>query len=769
MANPGRCGMVSGMASQTHTRAGFGGRAAGWLLALLAFFLFASLASCIKPVAEAGPLRFSLSWAPSLGVDFALAIDGLSLVFGMMITGIGGLIFIYSIAYMGGHPRLGLFLAELLLFMLSMLGLALADNLILLFIFWELTSVSSYLLIGFENEKPEARAAALQALLVTGAGGLALLAGFLLMGAGGGTMTISALNGSSFAHGGHGLYLPTLILICLGAFTKSAQFPFYFWLPNAMAAPTPVSAYLHSATMVKAGIYLLARLSPALGGTPEWRFLLVGAGTLTLLAGAYMAVIKTDLKQILAYSTVGALGVFTMALGIGGETAAQAAIVYIIAHAFYKGTLFMVAGIIHHETGIREAERLGGLWRAMPATAAAALLALLSKAGLPPFLTFLGKETLLKATLDSPWPWILTGGVVIVSISFVVAGAAVGLMPFYGPGKDYPKTPGRVPATFWMGPLILAAAGLAAGLGNGWMDRWIVSPAVSAVVGKQVQIHSALWHGLTPELGLSALAVLLGFGVYFIWSRRFRSAITWWNPHPPEWVYHAGLRALDAVAIRINRTLQSGYLRYYIIISVATALLVIAAPLAGVAPGEFHLERWLDGHAHEMALAVLMLLAAVMAATAPARMTAIVALGVVGYGMALFFMFFSAPDLAMTQFGIETLSVILMVLVVLRLPPQKKYSSPPSRLRDAGLAIAAGGVVTATLLLATHFPQGSALGDFFADNSYISAHGRNVVNVILVDFRAFDTFGEITVVSVAAIGVYSMIRQPARKKKADNR
>ncbi|MFB3140368.1 MAG: proton-conducting transporter membrane subunit, partial [Candidatus Acidiferrales bacterium] len=364
----------------------------GWVLALFPLALTVYFAGQAGRVAAGEVLAVSIDWVPSLGIALSFYLDGLSLLFALLISGIGALVVVYAGGYLAGHAHLGRFYAFLLMFLASMLGLVLANNVITLFVFWELTSVSSYLLIGFEHEREAARQAALQALLVTGLGGLALLAGLLLLGQAGGSMELSELLTRGEAIQAHPFYAPILLLILAGAFTKSAQFPFHFWLPSAMEAPTPVSAYLHSATMVKAGIYLLARFNPVLGGTELWFYIVTAAGAATMLVGAYLAFQQSDLKRILAYSTMSALGMMVLLLGLGTELAVKAAIVSILVHALYKGALFLVAGAVEHETGTRDVDRLGGLRRAMPITAAAAALAALSMAGLPPLFGFIGKE-----------------------------------------------------------------------------------------------------------------------------------------------------------------------------------------------------------------------------------------------------------------------------------------------------------------------------------------------------------------------------------------
>jgi multicomponent Na+:H+ antiporter subunit A len=734
------------------------GRAAGWLLALLPLALTVYFASFLGVVASGESVRARYDWAPSLGVSLSFTLDGLSLLFALLISGVGALILVYAGGYLTGHPQLGRLYAFLLMFMASMLGLVLSDNLLALFVFWELTSISSYLLIGFEHQRGKARAAALQALLVTGGGGLALLAGLLLLGQAGGSLELSTLLGRGEQLRAHPLYLPALLLILLGAFTKSAQFPFHFWLPGAMEAPTPVSAYLHSATMVKAGVYLLARLSPALGGTDAWVGIVSIAGGITMLTGAWMALVQSDLKRILAYSTVSALGTLTLLLGLGGSLAVQAAMAYLLGHALYKGTLFLVAGALDHETGTRDVDSLGGLGRVMPLTAVAAGVAALSMAGLPPLFGFIGKELSYEAVLHAPVAVWAAASAVAANVALVAVAGLVGFRPFLGKSASTPRSPHEAPLSLLLGPLTLAGLGVAFGVWPGLGAESLMSGASTSVFGTPAGVHLALWHGLTPALGLSVVTLAGGAAAYA--SRGFlrRVASRWgraarWGP--ARW-YELALKGLQGLAVGQTRLLQSGYLRYYLMITVA-----VTAGLAGyavAARGPLNVVvNWSDLRFYEVGLAVLILLATLAAILLKSRLAAIAALGVVGYGVALIFVLFGAPDLAMTQFLVETLTVILFVLVFYHLPESRIVSGRVARWRDAAVAVAVGAVMTVLVLAGTpeNYPSISA---YFVENSVPRGHGRNVVNVILVDFRGFDTLGEITVLSVAAVGVYALLK-----------
>ncbi len=735
------------------------GRRAGWVLSAPTAGLALWFAARGPDLWRNGVVLSQIPWAPSLGLSLSFRLDGLSWLFAVLITGIGALVTVYAGAYLASHPRLGRFYAALLLFMASMLGLVLADNLLLLFVFWELTSITSYLLIGFDQERASARHAALQALLVTTGGALALLAGFVLLGQIGRTFELSALFPQATAVRGHPLYSPLLLLILLGAFTKSAQFPFHFWLPAAMEAPTPVSAYLHAATMVKAGVYLLARLSPLLGDTETWFWSLTATGAVTMLVGAIAALWKTDLKQILAYSTVSVLGILIFLTGVGTVTAFEALAVYLLAHGLYKGALFLTAGAIDHETGTREITELGGLRRHMPLTAAAGVLAALSMAGLPPLLGFVSKEMLYQAGLHAPqYAAVLTTLLVVAAVVlFAVAGAA-GVRPFFGRTAAPAHRLHEAPPALWLGPVLLASGGVWLGLTPHRLEK-AVEAAVTAMAPHQAaQVHLSLFH-FNPALILGALSVVAGLLLYRVHGRHLGSL----GPWPalaglgPSRAYDALLAGLNHLALWQTRRLQSGYLRSYLLLILTAVLALSAAPLAlrrelPVLSPAFN-PRW-----HELLLCFAILGGVIIAVRTGSRLTAVAALGVVGLGIALLFAWLGAPDLAMTQLAVETLTVILLVLVLYHLPDFSQLTPRTSRFRDATVALAAGSFMT-LLVLSVHTANSDpSVARYFLEHARPLAQGCNVVNVILTDFRALDTLGEITVLAVAAVGVYALMR-----------
>lgn len=744
---------------------------AGWLLALLpAGIAFYLLQAYLEPVMAGQVVAAAYAWMPGLDVSLSFYLDGLSFTFALLVSGIGALILVYAGYYLAKYPQLNHFYLYVLLFMASMLGVVLAGNVLTLFIFWELTSLSSYLLIGFYYDKEASRAAALQALLVTGAGGLALLAGLVLLGLVGGSFEIAALLGQGDVVRGHGLYGPLLALVLLGAFTKSAQFPFHFWLPGAMEAPTPVSAYLHSATMVKAGVYLLARLSPVLAGTAAWTTAVTTVGAVTMLLGAVIALQQTDLKRILAYSTVSALGTLVMLLGLGSKTAVEAAMIFLVVHSLYKGALFLAAGILDHQTGTRDVTKLGGLGRLLPVTAAATFLAALSMAGLPPLLGFLSKELLYEATLNfGPYALLLTFVALLANGIMVAVAATLFLQPFTGPRGQTPRQPAGEATALWLGPVVLGGLGLLLGLQVGFfpaqMSAALATPQVSAVLGQPVSIKLALWHGFTPMLALSGATVLLGALIY--WQRdRLVSLFRRMDPSAwmgPERFYRRSLDGLFSVAYWQTAVLQNGRLRIYLL-----TILSAGAILVGFVFWRFHAPAWPTNmpqtRFYEVAAALVIVCGVAGMLTLRSRLGVVASLGVVGYGMGLIYILFGAPDLAMTQFAIETLVVILFMLVFYRLPHFTNFSSRLARARDAIISLTIGGMITLLLLTVTALPPQIQLKTYFIENSLLEAKGRNVVNVILVDFRGLDTMGEITVLAIAAIGVFALL-----KLRLDNR
>ncbi|MGB0681692.1 MAG: putative monovalent cation/H+ antiporter subunit A [Magnetovibrionaceae bacterium] len=745
----------------------FAGPATGWMLASLPLLLTAYFANFLSPISGGEAIRFSVPWVPDLGIYLSFYLDGLSLLFALLISGIGTFIVLYAATYLTKHADLGRFLMFILMFMGSMLGLVLADNVVTLFVFWELTSITSFLLIGFNHKSQRSRRAALQALVVTGGGGLALLAGLLFMAQAGGAMELSVLLQSGDLLRDHPHYMAILILVLIGAFTKSAQAPFHFWLPNAMEAPTPVSAYLHSATMVKAGVYLLARVNPGLGGTEVWQTTLVLFGAVTFLIGAVLALRNTDLKFMLAQTTVASLGLLVFLIGLGHEQALEAAMAYLLAHALFKGALFMVAGCIDHGTGTRELWQLSGLRSAMPLTFAAAALAALSMAGLPPFFGFIAKEFVYKGTMGEFWPLAITGVAMIGNALMFAVAFLVGFKPFLGAPSDTPKQAHEGKPGLWLGPLTLAALSLLAGVFSGVPETFLVGPAVWAVAGQQVTVDLYLWGGFKLPLLLSLVTVALG--VVLLWrARPIGSAMAaafgrLWNI---DRGYDRFLDALVGLARTATNRLQTGTLRHYLLVTLLVVAVVLLWPVMAMGDLTASLS-WPETEIYVWGVAVLALGGGFAIAFERSRLVAILSMGILGMAVALIFVVFSAPDLAFTQLMVETLSVVILALVLARLPIYRSdWRGWPRALRDSVIGVAVGVGFVLLLLSITERPLDMGLSEYFAARSYTEAFGRNIVNVILVDFRALDTFGEIAVVVIAGIAVLSLLAMGGRRLKS---
>jgi len=743
-----------------------GGRV-GWLFALLPAAIFVWLASYIPAIAAGETFYFYTAWIPGLDINLSFLLDGLSLLFGLLISGIGVFILIYAGKYLQGEQYQGRFFLFLLSFMASMLGLVFSSNLIALFVFWELTSVTSYMLIGYHHEDEKSRKSAQQGLYVTVGGGLALMAGLIALAVAGGSYELTELLSSPEVIQEHALYLPLLLLILAGTFTKSAQVPFHFWLPNAMAAPTPVSAYLHSATMVKAGVYLMARLHPALGGTEAWLILLGLFGASTMFVGSFLAIRSSGLKSVLAYSTVMALGTLTMLIGIGSPTAIAAAVSFLLAHSLYKGALFMTAGNITHETGLKDFRDLGGLRHEMPLSTLFGVLAALSLAGILPFFGFIAKELMFEAVLRADTIGTIITVLALLSGMMTVAVAAiVGLRPWFGARKPTKITPHDPPLAQLLGPAVLATLGLLLGLMPFLAEHGVLSAAALAVAGEPVELKLSLWHGFNLPLLMSGISLAVGALIFWQWDqiRETLAARRFIDRFGPESGYEALMRGLVIVADWQTRILQNGSLRYYIFTTVATLLGLLAYTVLTrypVWPGM----DFAGVELHTLAIAVLIILATLVSVSTHSRLGAVATVGAVGFGVALMYVLFSAPDVGITQLLVETLTVILLVLVLFRLPGFLDLSKTDKRLADAAVAILLGLSLTLLLLMAVQVQLFPSISEYFIEHSYPSAHGRNIVNVILVDFRALDTLGEIFVLALAAIGVYAMIKLRAEDRK----
>ena len=742
----------------------------GTILCLLPLSLTVYYAGYIGTLTDGAAIVEHHQWIPRLAVSLSIYLDGLSLLFALLICGVGTLIVLYSGGYLAGHTNLGRFYLYILSFMASMLGLVMSGNLVTLFIFWELTSLTSYFLIGFDHHRESARTAALQALLVTGIGGLALLAGILLLGSIGNSLEIHELLTRGDIIRSHHLYLPMLILVLLGAFTKSAQFPFHFWLPSAMEGPAPVSAFLHSVTMVKAGVYLLLRLNPILGATDMWTGTLTVFGAITMVSGAGLALYQTDMKRLLAYTTVNGLGTLVFLIGLGSPTALSAATVYLVSHALYKGSLFMSAGVVDHATGSRDVRHLGGLRHELPLITVAVVLAAMSMAGLPPLIGFISKELIYESVLKAPSARIwLTLVAVAANVCLWASTAVMTIKPFFAKPVPVSQHIHRPSVDLLPGPLLPAVGGLLVGGFPFLIDNALLTPVVTAIAAAPATMHLALWHGFNPMLLLSLVTIAGGVLLYIAHPQIIRrtAGLAWIGAVGPNRWYFVILDGVKNLAAWQTRLFQSGYLHHYVMTILLTAVILVGFTLI-YQNGLIVTVKSSRIEIFEGIICALMIAAAVVTVRAKSRLSAVVAMGVIGYGLVLLFIDFGAPDLATTQLIIETMTVILFVLIIYRLPRYKIISNPIQKISNAVIAIASGCLMTVLVLVALSVQEGSRLAGFFKENSYLMAHGRNIVNVIIVDFRALDTLGEITVLSLAAIGTYALLKLRPQPKTRRN-
>jgi multicomponent Na+:H+ antiporter subunit A len=737
-------------------------RGVGWLLALVPAALFLGFLNFYGTIEAGRTVTERLAWAPSLGVEFTLRLDGFAFLFCLLVTGVGVLVVIYADAYLVERAPAdrARFLALILFFMTAMLGTVLADDLVVLFLFWEATSLFSFLLIGFDVDSPSARRSALMALHVTAGGGLALLAAILLIGVTLGSYSLSGTVARAPELARSPWIVPILAGIFIGAFTKSAQFPFHFWLPNAMQAPTPASAYLHSATMVKLGIYLLARFEPVIGSVRGGRDTLITVAMVTMLVAAFQAVRAENYKTVLAYSTVASLGILVMLVGLDGPMASVATIGFLLAHALYKATLFFCAGTVIHATGLTKLRQMGGLWRFLPVTAVASVLASLSMAGLPPFLGFISKEFLFEAQIQSSWDALPMAVAVLVNAVRVGVAGVVTLRPFFMNARRVRDVRHREVPGLLLGPMLLGLLGLVISLEPTWVDRVVLRPAVAAIYGQTVEVRVGLWHGVTPMLLLSTAVVGIGTLLFVYWvpiHDRLRT-ISRLDRFDVEHAYDALLRRIRATARGIAARLQQGDLRDHLgVIFVAAAAFVVwglvATGRGPRVPADLGAMR-----VGPAALALVGLAGGLVATRARSLLAAMIATGLTGLVAALTFLVNGAPDLALTQFAVESLVVVLLTAALLVLPliaPTTR--SRGARGRDAAVATALSVLLFVALLDMSAAPQNTAVSAFFGARSYLEAFGRNVVNVILVDFRGFDTLGETTVIALSAVIAWSLL------------
>ncbi|MGX8232587.1 Na+/H+ antiporter subunit A [Bacillus subtilis] len=766
----------------------------GWFVLILPVLLFIYFLPMIRMTQSGETLRSVLKWIPSLGINFTVYIDGLGLLFALLITGIGSLVTLYSIFYLSKEKeQLGPFYVYLLMFMGAMLGVVLVDNVMVLYMFWELTSLSSFLLIGYWYKREKSRYGAAKSLLITVSGGLCMLGGFILLYLITDSFSIREMVHQVQLIAGHELFIPAMILILLGAFTKSAQFPFYIWLPDAMEAPTPVSAYLHSATMVKAGIYVIARFSPIFAFSAQWFWIVSLVGLFTMVWGSFHAVKQTDLKSILAFSTVSQLGMIISMLGVSaaalhyGHTeyytvAAMAAIFHLINHATFKGSLFMAVGIIDHETGTRDIRKLGGLMAIMPITFTISLIGTFSMAGLPPFNGFLSKEmfftSMLRVThfdlfnvqtwgvLFPLFAWIGSVFTFIYSMKLLFKTFRGNYQP-----EQLEKPAHEAPVGMLVPPVILVALAVSLFFFPNILSYSMIEPAMNSIYPtllaghEKFHVHISQWHGVTTELLMTAGIVVIGTIGYLSlnkWKgiyKLFPSKLTL------NRLYDKLLTLMEKGSYRVTKQYMTGFLRDYLLYIFAGFIILIGGAFAIKGGFSFKTEGMAKIGVYEIILTLVMISATVATVFARSRLTAIIALGVVGYTLALFFVIFRAPDLALTQLVIETISVALFLLCFYHLPKLRlKTKTRTFRMTNFIISLGVGVIVTLLGIASSSQRTKDSIASFFVKHSHDLGGGDNVVNVILVDFRGFDTMFEITVLTIAALGIYSMIKTKVKEE-----
>lgn len=705
------------------------------------------------------PWHLSLDWVPSLGISLTIRIDALSAQMAVLITGIGAMVLIYAVGYLDHEPRRARIFLLLPIFMLAMLGAVCADNIILFFAFWELTSITSFLLVGFNHQDASARDSARQALLITMGGGLALLGGLILLAQIAGTWSLSGIIASARALTDDSRLPWAILLVLTGAFTKSAQFPFHFWLPNAMSAPTPVSAYLHSATMVKLGIYLMARLDPAFNDLLIWEITLISIGTLTALWAAVLTLCERDLKRILARSTVSSLGMLTLLIGLPSPEAGLAVVAFLVAHALYKAPLFMVAGNIDHAVGTRVIDHLMGLRRVMPLSAAAAVLAGLSMAGLPMSFGYVAKDIIGVVKAESEVFIVVSYALFLVSSITIAVASIASIRVFWGP-LEFSRD--KIHGVSWMmalPPLAITLLGLEFEFFPRLIDPLLV-PAATVISPGLSRVDLNVSYEFGEMMTAISLTLVIGLILFVYWDRLHDaiSRMTWHKRFGPEAGYDLFLHGLVRIAAWHTRLLQSGRLDNYLSLSLG-ALLLMAGFVAWHAGLNLELTwQWATQAWAWLVACVLIAAGAVAAVLLRSRLAVLMASGMVGYGSALLFLFSGAPDLAFTQFSVETVLVVVAAAVLPHFAPAGTFTSSIRTPIKYVLAIVAGVITFLLLLHLQSFPENREMANWFGTASLLEAHGRNVVNVIIVDFRALDTLGEIAVVAFALLATLPLLK-----------
>ncbi|MCY1106325.1 Na+/H+ antiporter subunit A [Shouchella clausii] len=771
----------------------------GWFVLAVPVALFAILASYIPAIANGETFYSSIPWLPSLGINFTAYLDGLGLIFALLITGVGSLVILYSIYYLSKEREsLHHFYIYLLMFMGAMLGVVFSDNLLVLYVFWELTSISSFLLIAYWHHRRQSRYGAQKSMLITVMGGIGMLAGFLMLSSFAGTFSVREIIGGMGDYANHALFVPAMLLILLGAFTKSAQFPFHIWLPDAMEAPTPVSAYLHSATMVKAGIYLVARFTPVFGGEAVWFWVVSIVGIVTLFWGSFTAIRQTDLKALLAYSTISQLGLIMTLLGLGSAAlhfdvidnqsfyyslAIFAALFHLVNHSTFKGALFMVVGIVDHETGTRDIRKLGGLMTVMPVTFTVAVIGSFSMAGLPPFNGFLSKEMFFTAVLriiELPFFSVETWGLLfpiiawLASVLTFVYCLILIFKTFFGEHQPekLEKSAHEAPFGMLVSPVILASLVVAFFFFPNVLGEFLLKPAYGAVMPAFIEAgvfdyQIKAWHGINTELLMTLGIVGLGFVLY-------RSLPRWigvYSLFPAKLsldrLYNGALISVERRSNEITNRYMTGNMYHYLLYIFLVILGLVYTIALTTGALSFDVSNDAPISIYEGILAAVMAITAISILFAKSRMTGILLNGVLGYLVALFFVFFRAPDLALTQLVIETVTAALFLLCFYFLPDwdKQKHKTKP-KLLNGLIAVATGAMVTVLALSVNNNRLFDSISAFY-ENAYELAGAKNIVNAILGDFRAFDTMLEVVVLLIAGLGVYVLIKLKASKGGRD--
>lgn len=752
----------------------------GFAVLPLPIALFALYASFIPEIAAGETVTFFTEWVPQLGINLSFGLDGLSLLFAMLITGIGALVVWYSIYYLAPKEKLVNFYVYLLMFMGAMLGVVTSRNILMIYLFWELTSVSSFLLIGYWFTNKRSVYGAQKSLMLTVAGGFCMLLAFIMIGLTAGSYEIDAIIAASAAIKASSLYPAIVILLLLGAFTKSAQIPFHIWLPDAMEAPTPISCYLHSATMVKAGIYLIARMTPVLGDTVLWFGIISAVGITSLVFGAYMAIKQNDLKGILAYSTVSQLGMIVAMLGFGSEAAICAALFHLFNHSVFKGSLFLTVGMVDHATGTRDIRKLSGLGKLMPAVAVICAFGALAMAGLPPFNGFLSKELFFDSALQTVsgnlsflggFAWIFPVFAVLGSIFTFVYSFAILFKVFFGEQSETVKHHFHTPSKGMIIPaMLLVSLTLIIAIFPNWFAENLLSPAAAAVTGTDIHMHIAFWHGFNAPLLMTLIVVGVGLVLFFKWdtlrtlfarSNGRISANRFYN-----WLIPDGAMANSAK--KLTDFYMTGRLRDYTLLTALFFIVLVGGALLTFDPiSLISFDDLASIEPFELIIACLIIIACFAIMASRWRLLGVLALGVVGYSVSLLFVLFGAPDLALTQLLVETVSLCLFFLAFKHLPSRLRVTKEKKSVKIGNIIVAvAGGVLVFFLTMIAHSNKiFDSIAYYYLENSKILAGGNNVVNVILVDFRGIDTMGEISVVGLAALGVYALISLGHRSDK----